>query len=478
MRVNPPGSPRSGARRVLLAVVPLVLALAGLLGWRLLVHANRTPEPPAPERDAERPRPEAARAATLEAAGADVAREPRTERSSAAATHAPASAPVAKPAAGLAARANGPWSYRGYVLDIDLDQPLPGATLVFESDAALGPVRELFRAESDAQGRFRTQVLDHEPRWMRVEPPEGFLADEARVDLAERRGEILVPLHRDPRTLAGAIRGELLREGGAWTEETLPRPGTVMIDLVPVGGAKWSRRAELVSEADDQGRTRLRFEFGSLPHGEYELTLSSLGAFRWSPVAQRVTPPAEGITFLRYDLDRSTSIAFHVVDRESGAEIEHFEVRQLQLTPSQDNGVFLQTGPLERSAVPLDARFKWSLWAEGYRPAFGDESAFLRRGDERVAEVALERGWATQVLVLARDPAPKPAVRAEVLVDGRSCGFTAEDGTLAVRAAKEPQRIEVRYAGWTMQNDPLQAYNGKSAAQRGQVTIVMLEKPK
>jgi hypothetical protein len=36
----------------------------------------------------------------------------------------------------------------------------------------------------------------------------------------------------------------------------------------------------------------------------------------------------------------------------------------------------------------------------------------------------------------------------------------------------------VKLPGWRMTNDPLQSYSGKNAAQRGQVTIVMLEKEK
>jgi hypothetical protein len=276
--------------------------------------------------------------------------------------------------------------------------------------------------------------------------------------------------------LAGAIRGELLREGGAWTEATLPPRGSVLIDLVPLAGPKLSRRAELASEPDGRGGIRLRFEFADLPRGEYELTLSSLAAWRWHPTTLRVSPPIDNVTFLRYDLDRCSPLSFHVTDRASGRALESYELRTLQLTPSQDNGVFLHTGPLPTEAVPEDARFQWSLWSEGYRPAFGDESAFVRQGAARVAEIALEQGWATKALVLMRDPTLKPAFRAEVWLDGRPAGLTDRDGMLAVLADEPPAKFEVRLPGWHMTNDPLQPYNGKSAAQRGQVTIVILEK--
>ncbi len=361
---------------------------------------------------------------------------------------------------------------RGTVLDLDLDMPLPGVSLVFVGEKA----RELGRVESDSNGRFCAPELSERPRWLVVEPPEDFLCDEPRIDLGGRLGDILVPLHRDPKLLAGAIHGELLREGGSWTRETLPKSGSVMLDLVPVSGARWSRRAQLVSERDPAGGFHLRFCFDNLPHGEYELTLSSLAAWRWNPTSLRISPPIDNITFLRYDLDRSSELVFRVSDRATGEAIEPFQVRALALTPSSENGVFLHTGPLETSAVPDEARFEWSLWAEGYQPAFGNENAFVRRGGQRIAEVALERGWATKVLVLMRDPSAKPALRAEVWLDGRFLGLTGANGMLTAGAEAAPKRLEVRFSGWHMSNDPLQPYGGKSAAQRGQVTIVMLEK--
>ncbi len=278
--------------------------------------------------------------------------------------------------------------------------------------------------------------------------------------------------------LAGAICGELLREGGPWTEATLPKPGSVMLDLVSTSGPLVSRRAQLASEPDGRGGFRLRFEFADLPRGEYELTLSSLAAWRWNPTWLRASPPVDNLTFLRYDLDRCSRLVFQVTDRANGTALEHFDVRALQLTPSQDrdSGVFLHTGPLESEAVPDEMRFQWSLWAEGYRPVFGDESSFVRRDGARVAEVALERGWATMVLALRRDPKAKPAAQTEVWLDGRFQGRTSVDGMLAIRADGPPKQLEARLAGWHMSNDPLQPYNGRSAAQRGQVTIVMLER--
>ena len=468
--MRPAGQSSSRSRRALVVALPLFVAALCWIVWRIASDRG-TPVEVAPARASEPHPPAHAPAAPLEI--------PSSERVSGERIAELPVAPlesVPQPAPATGGSRKGPWIYRGLVVDLDFDQPLAGATLVFEAQAPASA--ELFRTQSDEHGRFVTPALSAEAHGLRVEPPEGYVCDEPRSELGARRGDILVTLHRDPRTLAGAIRGELQRESGPWTAETLPKPNTVMIDLVPTDGQRWSRRAEITSEPDEHGNVRLRFEFDRLPRGEYELTLSSLAAFRWSPVSMRVSPPIENVLFVRYDLDRATALVFHVRDAQTGATIETFDVRSLQLTPLRDNGVFLHTGPFETKSVPEQARFQWSLSAEGYRPAFGDETAFVRQGGERVASVQLERGWATKVLVLLRDPAAKPAARAEVWLDGRSQGFTDENGTLVLSAPKPPEKLEVRYAGWKMSNDPLQPYNGKAAAQRGQVTIVMLEKEK
>lgn len=469
--MDPSGTARAGLRRALALWLPLVLAAFAWLGWKWIGSSPR-PSPALEPARAAAPAPRAQpRAEPLEVPEGQAGSE-----RSAGSGEPPARATSPDSAARQAylRAAFPPNQYRGMVLDEELHLPLPNVVLVFEAD----PSREIHRTRSDERGQFRTPQLAEEPRWLRAEPPEGFLDDGKRIDLQGKRGDILVPLQRDPNTIAGAIRGELLREAGPWTEETLPKPGSVLLDLVPLSGPKWSRRAQITSERDERGVFHVQFEFPGLPRGEYELTLSSLSAWRWQPTSLRIRPPAEGLSFVRYDLDRVSELVFHVTDRASGEAIEAFSVRSLQLTPSQESGVFLHTGPLETAAVPDEMRFQWSLWAEGYRPAFGDESSFVRRGGQRVAEVALERGWATKVLVLKRDPAAQPAARAEVELDGVSQGFTGEDGMLALAAEKQPARLSVKLAGWRMANDPLQDFNGKSAAQRGQVTIVMLEREK
>jgi hypothetical protein len=193
-------------------------------------------------------------------------------------------------------------------------------------------------------------------------------------------------------------------------------------------------------------------------------------------MSAHVTPPASGITFTRYDKDPRLTLEFKVSDAATGDPITSFQTRNIQLTPSADNGVFLQTGPLDVNAFPIDGRFRWSLWADGYAPAFGDETAFVREGDKRIADVRLARGWSTALLVLVRDPQARQAAGARVLVDGHVVGTTGADGMLVVRAPSEPQSLQVELSGWHALSDPLQPFAGKTAAQRGQITVVMMEK--
>ena len=459
-----PGMRQAARSPVLAVALVLAFALLGWIAWQglgALRTAQQIIQPPASTHG---PAGEPPREVALpEVAG--------TERVAGERTAEPEGAEPALVDSGVPAR--GRFAYRGFAIDVDLHQPVPDAELAFEREG-----RELSRCRSDEQGRFRTPEMREEAHSLRIVPPAGFVAEEERLELSPDRGEILVALHRDPATLAGPIRGEFLSESGPWTAQTLPRRGEVLLDLVPIDGSKWGKRANLIEVPDEQGRIRLTFEFESLPKGEYLITLSSISAWRWNPTSLRVAAPAQGLTFLRYDLDRSSQLVFQVRDRASGERIEKFDVRALQLSPSEESGVFLHTGPLETSAVPDDAHFQWSLSAEGYRPVFGDETAFVRRGGERVAEIALERGWATKVLVLVRDPLAKPGAHATVELDGKAVGVTGEDGMLAIAAPKPPEKLAVRLPGWRMTNDPLQSYNGKPAAQRGGVTIVVLEKEK
>ena len=212
-----------------------------------------------------------------------------------------------------------------------------------------------------------------------------------------------------------------------------------------------------------------------MPKGEYELTLSALDGFRWHPPSQRIVPPKGGLSFLRYDKERALPLAFRVFDAVTREPIFDFEARRLALSISNDSGVFLHTGPIELGTFPLQGAFRWSLWSDGHAPAFGDETSFVEKDGRRVAEVALARGWGTKLFALARDPVARPRAGAEVHVDGRFAGRTASDGMIALFQSEAPKKLEVRATGFELVGNPLAGYQGKSAEQRGQVTLAFLE---
>lgn len=303
--------------------------------------------------------------------------------------------------------------------------------------------------------------------------------DERELDASELRGDTFVVLRAVPPPVDPAgefvLRGALLSEAGAWTAETLPRTGAVLLDLVAQSDPGRSTRIELVTVNDANGAPTLAFEVPVNGGGPWELTLSSLDGFRWSPTNVRITGATKPLEFLRYDREKTLPLTFEVTDARTGAHIESFAVRRLQTNVSRDAGVFLHTGPIELGTFPIQGPFQWSLASDGYAPAFGDETNFVEDGERRVARVTLERGWGTKLLALARDPLARPLAGAEVYVDTRFAGRTANDGTLVLRGDARPAQLEVRSAGFAQSGDPLAGHAGRSAEQRGQVTLAFLE---
>lgn len=353
-------------------------------------------------------------------------------------------------------------------------RPLPGARITFRSDA-----KQLAETTSGRDGRFEARFACSGRCTLEVAAPVGWkiVGTPPELDTAVLDGTRALELVfvRGDVEVAGDVRGMLQSESGAWSAETLPKKGAVLLDLVSVDDPFFALRAELAQGADARGAPTLEFAFRDVPRGEYELTLSALDGFRWHPSTLRVSPPAAGLAFLRYDAERALPLVFHVFDARSREPITDFEVRRLSLTPSSDHGVFLHTGPIELGTFPMQGAFQWSLSADGHAAAFGDETSFVEKDGARVAEVLLEPGWSTKLLVLARDPTARPLANAEVWLDGERAGRTDASGMLVLRAKAKPKTLEVRADGFELAGNPLDGYGGKSAEQRGQVTLAFLE---
>lgn len=281
----------------------------------------------------------------------------------------------------------------------------------------------------------------------------------------------------EPLEVAGDITGRLLRERDPWTQDSLPDRSGLVVELVRLEEPRLELRAEVDVTPLEDGMLEVTFAFRDVPIGEYELGVFSLGAWPWEPRSLRVRAPAAELVLVRQDAVVAPPLEFEVYDAESGERLEDFEVRHLEQTVSEESGVFMHAGPLEGGAFPRGTEFRWSLWADGFRPSFGDERVFEEREDRRVARVDLERGWAARLVVLGREPTLRPLYRARVSVDGRFVGATAQDGSLVLQLEAAPERLEVDYNGWRLQNDPLDPRPGTTSALRGHVFPLIVGPP-
>lgn len=358
----------------------------------------------------------------------------------------------------------------GRVSDEESGEPIEGVTLV-----AVGGAPPMPLAETDAEGRYRIDVVDEASTHVVVQPPEGWNVRVPRHALPPfapgGSAELDFQLLRWPPPVAGDIRGLLQSEGGSWTADQLPARGTIVLDLVSTQPPRIQRRATIEAQTDGADGHWLSFAFADVPRGEYELTLSTLDDYRWHPTSVFVSPPADNVAFLRYDLDRTLPLDFLVYERTTGEPVEDYEVRHIKVTVSDDNGVFLHTGPLDREAFPMDAEFEWSLWADGLAPVFGDERSFELDEGRRVADVRLSPGWGARFLVLGGEGTKRPLRGATVYLDGELVGSTRDEGTLDVYLREPPEKVEVRYLDWELERDPLVPLRGRTAEGRGMVIV-------
>ena len=344
-----------------------------------------------------------------------------------------------------------------------------------------GDLGVLIQVQTDAEGRFAVEV------------PHGELKGEASVFLAAADGwaEIESPVELLPQEVlfgadlqlevkawpppsAGNITGWLRTERGSFLEGTVPRKDHILLDLVSTELPAIEIRATLEPQTDDQGGVTFSFLFEDVPEGNYQLTLSSLSNYRWAPTSLRVAPPASGLEFLRFDLDDVVPLVFEVFDATSREPITDFEVRHIKQTNSAEHGVLLHTGPLELDQFPRDEAFVWSLEADGYAVAYGDEGAFTEVDGKRIARVALKPGWSTRFLVMGgpEGTRPQPVESADVSVDGVLLGRTDQNGTLDVVLETEPELVNIDYPEWNI------SMSLTPERRRSNVTPVILLEPK
>lgn len=181
--------------------------------------------------------------------------------------------------------------------------------------------------------------------------------------------------------------------------------------------------------------------------------------------------------------DELARFRFEVAADARGAEIAFGPKGQLFPPTAWD--------PKRALAFSGIAPFAWSAWADGMQPVFGDEKSFTSEGrqprddeDRRAVRVAFERGYGTQIVLRAGDPADpvaelpqaKPGVRDSVrprrdrkgeqasvaaailaappvpgvvlLIDGLPAGTSDAGGELRVAQFVKPSALKLIGRGW------------------------------
>ena len=179
------------------------------------------------------------------------------------------------------------------------------------------------------------------------------------------------------------------------------------------------------------------------------------------PTAIQIAAPAAGVVFTCDDEIPLRSYRLKVVDAESHESVTPWSVRICG--QGVDSYVHRSNeGTLFQMAEGVG--FEWWMIAKGYRIGHGTEQDFEVEGDEATATCVLRRGFGARLTVeswtgmaeLAEVTVgrvetrwnPEALAGAEILVDGVRVATSDERGIAEVELSAEPERIDVRLAGW------------------------------
>ncbi|MEM7305600.1 MAG: hypothetical protein AAF682_02965 [Planctomycetota bacterium] len=272
------------------------------------------------------------------------------------------------------------------------------------------------------------------------------------------------------------VSGLLRSSSGAWNDVGRIVAGHVHVELVSVGGgAPATYEARLFRSDQASGEVAVGFAFRGVPQGTYQLCVSTTDNSRWTPAIQTVTPPVSSLEIWCEEETRASRLGFRVLDAATGAPIESYRAWSVRMDADAESGVHFHAGPLSLER-PLETPFEWRLWADGYVPASGDQTAFVREADGRyVAEVLLKRGWGRRFVALGRDPTMRPLAGASIRLDGREVGRTAADGSLDVVLPEAPVEASASWGGLERAPEPIPPEG--QAAGKAMVTVLVLRPP-
>ncbi|HEV8114532.1 MAG TPA: hypothetical protein VGR31_17310 [Planctomycetota bacterium] len=217
-------------------------------------------------------------------------------------------------------------------------------------------------------------------------------------------------------------------------------------------------------------------EFSDLPAAEFDMTmigLERLPVFR--PFVGRVSTPPEELNLHDVQTSETSKFGFDVRDARTDQRLDGWIVSfgpqgaMLGCTNGSEDGGW---------RIARDAPLAWSIWKQGYAPAFGDERSFHDSDLGRTARADLTPGWGASLLFRAGDPGsfqadpwpwdgwtfpnaaslvgalagpPLRDVRVEVAELGAD-GFATsdEEGEAHLQLGATPSRLTLRCAGWKL----------------------------
>ncbi len=216
------------------------------------------------------------------------------------------------------------------------------------------------------------------------------------------------------------------------------------------------------TEPDDPDGAAYRFE--ELPPGTYRLWVEGLDGRSYAPAEHLVEAPAAGVDFETRELHGTPTarMRLEVVDAVTAKPVEGVALLPRLGSLWVLEYELLSGGSRETSAHPREVELTMLLGAPGYLPRVVSTTEAVPDGEGGLLLlVKLERGHGAGLLVLDTERSAgvgndsfadallaRGVTGARVLVDGRVCGETREDGVTLVSASAPIESYRVEAPGW------------------------------
>lgn len=275
-------------------------------------------------------------------------------------------------------------------------------------------------------------------------------------------GGILVEVERWPPPPGGDISGILRPEHGRFPAFASPDLDQLVVEMCSVEKPYVTRQAELIRDVDTLGNSIVNFRFHNVPDMLFDVRVSSSGSYSWSPASVQVAPPQAALEFVRLSESDHLPIEFEVVDAQTGKAISDYEVRRIHHGMWEDSYSLLTLRPLEGEQLRIDEEFYWTVYADDYAVAYGDQDDVHRQTDRMFVRVELKRGSNAMFIVSGqpRGEDRKPLFGVDIIVDGTFAGTTDQNGVFYHASERTPASVDFRYQDWTLQYPTRPWHNG------------------